>query len=73
VITKIGSKDYPLNCYKIFVSLKYMLAFVTILIKNIEGVGGLRLLKVLKNTTNMYPKYNMCTGTFEHGIKLYMI
>jgi hypothetical protein len=39
--------------------------------KNI--VRGLRLPKVLKNTTNMYPKYNMCIGTFGHGIKLYMI
>ena len=36
-------------------------------------VGGLRLLKVLKNTTNMFPKYNICTGTFGHGMKLYMI
>jgi hypothetical protein len=36
-------------------------------------VGGLRLLKVLKNTTNMFPKYNICTGTFRHGTKLYMI
>lgn len=29
-------------------------------------VGGLRLPKVLKNMTNMFPKYNICTGTFEH-------
>jgi hypothetical protein len=36
-------------------------------------VGGLHLPKVLKNTTNMLPKYNMCTGTFGHGTKLYMI
>jgi hypothetical protein len=27
--------------------------------KNIGGVGGLRLLKVLKNTTNMLSKYNI--------------
>jgi hypothetical protein len=37
-----------------------------------DPVGGLRLPKVLKNTTNMFPKYNICTGTFGHGIKLYM-
>jgi hypothetical protein len=38
-----------------------------------DTVGGLHLPKVLKNTTNMFPKYNICTGTFEHGMKLYMI
>jgi hypothetical protein len=37
-----------------------------------EVVGGLRLPKVLKNTNNMFPMYNICTGTFRHGIKLYM-
>jgi hypothetical protein len=36
-------------------------------------VGGLRLPKVLKNTTNMFPKYNICTRTFGHGMKLYII
>jgi hypothetical protein len=36
-------------------------------------VGGLRLPKVLKNTTNMFSKYNIYTGTFRHGMKLYMI
>jgi hypothetical protein len=40
---------------------------------NHSPVGGLRLLKVLKNTTNIFPKYNICTGTFGHGMKLYMI
>jgi hypothetical protein len=35
-------------------------------------VGGLRLPKVLKNMTNMFPKYNICIGTFGHGMKLYM-
>jgi hypothetical protein len=34
---------------------------------------GLRLPKVLKNTTNMFSKYNIHTGTFGHGMKLYMI
>jgi hypothetical protein len=34
---------------------------------------GLRLPKVLKNTTNMFSKYNIYTGTFGHGMKLYMI
>jgi hypothetical protein len=37
------------------------------------AVGGLRLLKVLKNTTNMFSKYNTFTGTFDLGMKLYMI
>jgi hypothetical protein len=36
-------------------------------------VGGLHLPKVLKNTTNMFSKYNTFTGTFGHGMKLYMI
>jgi hypothetical protein len=36
-------------------------------------VGDIRLPKVLKNMTNMFPKYNIYTGTFEHGMKLYMI
>jgi hypothetical protein len=36
-------------------------------------VGGLRLPKVLKNTINMFPKYNICTGTFGLGMKLYTI
>jgi hypothetical protein len=34
-------------------------------------VGGLHLPKVLKNTTNMFSKYNTFTGTF--GMKLYTI
>jgi hypothetical protein len=34
-------------------------------------VGSLRLPKVLKNTTNMFSKYNTCTGTFGLGMKLY--
>jgi hypothetical protein len=36
-------------------------------------VGGLLLSKILKNMTNMFPKYKICTGTFGHGTKLYMI
>jgi hypothetical protein len=36
-------------------------------------VGGLRLPKVLKNTTNMFSKNNICSGTFGYGMKLYMI
>jgi hypothetical protein len=35
-----------------------------------KGVGGLHLPKVLKNTTNMFPKYNICIGTFGLGMKL---
>jgi hypothetical protein len=37
------------------------------------GVGGLCLLNVLKNTTNMFSKYNTITGTFGLGMKLYTI
>jgi hypothetical protein len=37
------------------------------------GVGGLCLPKVLKNTTNMFSKYNTVTGTFGLGMKLYTI
>jgi hypothetical protein len=36
-------------------------------------VGGLRLPKVLKNTTNIFSMYHICTGTFGHGMELYMI
>jgi hypothetical protein len=36
-------------------------------------VWGLHLPKVLKNTTNMFFKYNTFTGTFGLGIKLYTI
>jgi hypothetical protein len=36
-------------------------------------VGGLRLLKVPKNTTNMFSKYNICTGTFRHVMKSHII
>jgi hypothetical protein len=36
-------------------------------------VGDLRLLKVLKNTINMFPKYNISTRTFGLGMKLYTI
>jgi hypothetical protein len=36
-------------------------------------VGGLHLLKVLKNTTNMFSKYNTFTRTFGIGMKLYTI
>jgi hypothetical protein len=36
-------------------------------------VGGLYLPKVLKNTTNMFSKYNIFTGTFGLGMKVYMI
>jgi hypothetical protein len=37
------------------------------------SVGGLRLPKVLKNTTNIFSKYNTFTGTFGLVMKLYMI
>jgi hypothetical protein len=36
-------------------------------------VGGLRLPKVLKNMSNMFSKYNICTGTFGHGMKTHII
>jgi hypothetical protein len=37
------------------------------------AVGGLHLPKALKNTTNMFSKYNTFTGTFGLGMKLYTI
>jgi hypothetical protein len=37
------------------------------------SVGGLHLPKVLKNTTNMFSKYNTFTRTFGLRIKLYTI
>jgi hypothetical protein len=40
---------------------------------SIVAVGGLHLPKVLKNTTNMFSKYNTFTGTFGLGMKLYTI
>jgi hypothetical protein len=36
-------------------------------------VGGLHVPKVLKNTTNMFSKYNTFTGTFGFRMKLYTI
>jgi hypothetical protein len=36
-------------------------------------LGGLHLPKVLKNTTNKFSKYNICTGTFVHEMELYII
>jgi hypothetical protein len=36
-------------------------------------VRGLHLLKVLKNTTNMFSKYNTFAGSFDLGMKLYTI
>jgi hypothetical protein len=39
----------------------------------LEPVGGLRIPKVLKNTTNMFSNYNTFTGTFGLGMKLYTI
>jgi hypothetical protein len=43
------------------------------LLDNNMSVGGLHLLKVLKNITNMFSKYNTSTGTFGPGMKLYTI
>jgi hypothetical protein len=40
---------------------------------NMTFVGGLRLPKVLKTRLTMFPKYNICTGTFGLGMKLYTI
>jgi hypothetical protein len=37
------------------------------------NVGGLHLPKVLKNMANMFSKYNIYTGTFGLGMKLYTI
>jgi hypothetical protein len=37
------------------------------------SVWGLRLAKVIKNTTNMFFKYNTFTGTFGLEMKLYTI
>jgi hypothetical protein len=36
-------------------------------------IGGLHLPKILKNTTNMSSKYNISTGTFGLGMKVYTI
>jgi hypothetical protein len=49
--------------------------FSRIMIQKFEMsiVGGLRLPKVLKNTTNMFSKYNAFTGTFGLRMKLYTI
>jgi hypothetical protein len=38
-----------------------------------DSVGGLRLPKILKNTTNMFSKYDTFIGTFGLGMKLYTI
>ena len=43
------------------------------LIQRGATVGGLHLPKVLKNTTNMFSKYNILTGTFGLGMKVYTI
>jgi hypothetical protein len=37
------------------------------------SVGGFYLLKVLKNTTNMFSRYNILTGTFGLGMEVYTI
>jgi predicted permease len=41
--------------------------------KTTVSVVGLHLPKVLKNTANMFSKYNIYTGTFDLGMKLYTI
>jgi hypothetical protein len=38
-----------------------------------DSVGGLRLPKVLKNTTNMFSMYNTVIGTFGFEMKVRMI
>jgi hypothetical protein len=38
-----------------------------------QDVGGLHLPKVLKNTTNIFSKHNILTGTFGLGIEVYTI
>jgi hypothetical protein len=43
------------------------------LFSHVVIVGGLHLSKVLKNTTNMFSKYNILTGTFGLGMKVYTI
>jgi hypothetical protein len=47
--------------------------FVDRLVLWIGRVGGLHLPKVLKNTANMFSKYNIYTGTFVLGMKLYKL
>jgi hypothetical protein len=47
--------------------------FVDRLVLWIGRVGGLHLPKVLKNTANMFSKYNIYTGTFGLGMKLYTL
>jgi hypothetical protein len=37
------------------------------------SIGSLHLPKVLKNTTNIFSKYNIFTGTFGLGMKVYTI
>jgi hypothetical protein len=54
-------------CSKIATANGHTFILVTV------GVGGLHLPKVLKNMTNMFSKYNIYTGTFDLGMKLYMI
>jgi hypothetical protein len=39
----------------------------------IGSVGGLHLSNVLKNMADMFSKYNIYTGTFGLGMKLYTI
>jgi hypothetical protein len=46
---------------------------MTALAPGMLGVGGFHLSKVLKNTTNMFSKYNILTGTFGLGMKSYTI
>jgi hypothetical protein len=40
---------------------------------SMSNVGGLRLPKVLKNTTNMLSKYNIVIGTFDFEMKVCMV
>ena len=60
-----GVKPSSISQSKFIISNKLILRGAT--------VGGLHLPKVLKNTTNMFSKYNTFRGTFGLGMKLYTI
>jgi hypothetical protein len=63
-----------LHCMRLFIKFVLLLYLrFGIHLHLMLSVGGLRLPKVLKNTTNMFSKYNTFKGTFGLGMKLYTI